>query len=81
MASGHYLYDLIVLQTDPLQEKTCGLTARVSRKWAGWDSDWEQRKLEARKKLKKRAESHLSAARIVSPLFAFHVPRHLKARR
>src|SRR3989304_2770424 len=43
-------------------------TARVSRKWAGWDSDWEQRKLEARKKLKKRAESHLSAARCVSPL-------------
>jgi hypothetical protein len=29
------------------------------------DKAWEQKKPEAKKKLKKRAESHLSAARIV----------------
>jgi len=42
-----------------------GLTARVTRKWAGLDSVWEREKLEARKVLEKRAESHLSGARIV----------------
>ncbi len=33
--------------------------------WAGVDSVWEQKKIEAKKGLKNRAESHLSGARIV----------------
>ena len=35
--------------------------------WAGVDSVWEQEKLEARKMLLNRAESHLSGARFVRP--------------
>jgi len=35
--------------------------------WAGVDSVWEQRKLEARKMLVNRAESHTSGARCVIP--------------
>ena len=31
--------------------------------WAGWDSVWEQEKLEARKMLENAAESHTSGAR------------------
>ena len=42
-----------------------GLTVCVTRKWVGVDSLWEQKKLEARKLLKKAAESHLSGARFV----------------
>ena len=42
-----------------------GLTVCVSRWWAGWDSLREQGKLEARKILENRAESHQSAARFV----------------
>jgi hypothetical protein len=34
-------------------------------RWASVDSAWEQKKLEARKRLKKRAEFHLSGARFV----------------
>jgi hypothetical protein len=41
------------------------LTAGVTRKWAGVDSAWEREKLEATQKAKKRADSHLSGARIV----------------
>jgi LSD1 subclass zinc finger protein len=41
-------------------------TVCVTRKWAGVDSVWEQEKLEARKMLENRAESHLSGARFVS---------------
>jgi hypothetical protein len=41
------------------------LTACVSRKWAGRGNAWEQDSAEALKTAKKRAESHLSAARIV----------------
>jgi len=41
-------------------------TVCVTRKWAGLDSVWEQKKLEARKVPVKRAESHLSGARCVS---------------
>ena len=42
-------------------------TAGVTRLgWEGVDKDWEREKLEARKKAKKRADSHLSGARIVS---------------
>ena len=41
------------------------LTASVTRKWAGVDSVWKWEKLEAAQKAKKRAESHLSGARIV----------------
>jgi hypothetical protein len=44
-------------------------TARVTRKWAGVDSAWEQEKLEARKILENAAESHTSGARGVSPHF------------
>jgi hypothetical protein len=33
--------------------------------WAGVDSVWEQKKLEARKMLVNRAESHTSGARFV----------------
>jgi len=44
-------------------------TACVTCVWAGVDSVWEQKKLEARKKPVKRGDSHLSGARIVSPLF------------
>jgi len=39
--------------------------------WAGVDSAWEQKKLEARKILENAAESHTSGARFVSLLFAF----------
>jgi len=46
-----------------------GLTVSVTRKWAGFDSAWEQEKLEARKLLEKCAESHLSGARIVRRFF------------
>jgi hypothetical protein len=40
-------------------------TVGVSGWWAGWDSAWEQEKLEARKMPKNGTESHQSAARIV----------------
>jgi len=36
--------------------------------WAGWDSVWEQEKLEARKILENAAESHTSGARFVGTL-------------
>jgi len=42
-------------------------TVGVTRKWAGVDSVWEQKKLEARKMLLNRADSHLSGARCVRP--------------
>jgi len=38
--------------------------------WAGVDSVWEQEKLEARKLLENRAESHTSGARFVGRGFA-----------
>jgi len=44
-------------------------TAGVTRKWAGVDSAWKQKKLEARKMLLNRADSHLSGARFVGTLF------------
>jgi len=44
-----------------------GLTASVTCKWAGVDSVWEQKNLEARKLPLKRADSHLSGARLVRP--------------
>ena len=37
--------------------------------WAGVDSVWEQKKLEARKMLENAAESHTSGARFVSLRF------------
>jgi len=40
----------------------CRLTVCVTRKWAGVDSAWEQRKLEARKMLENAAESPASSA-------------------
>jgi len=40
-------------------------TACVTGKWADVDKVWEREKLEATKKAKKRADSHLSGARIV----------------
>jgi len=41
------------------------LTVCVSRLWVGVDSARKREKLKARKMLKKRAESHKSAARFV----------------
>ncbi len=40
-------------------------TACVTCVWAGVDSVWEQKKLEARKMLENAAESHTSGARVV----------------
>jgi len=37
--------------------------------WAGVDSAWEQKKLEARKMLENAAESHTSGARFVGQFF------------
>jgi len=37
--------------------------------WAGVDSVWEQKKLEARKMLENAAESHTSGARFVRQRF------------
>ena len=44
------------------------LTVCVTCVWAGVDSAWEQYKLEARKMLVNRADSHLSGARFVGQL-------------
>jgi len=44
-------------------------TVCVSGLWAGRDSLWEAKKLEARKILENRAESHKSAARFVGRIF------------
>jgi hypothetical protein len=43
----------------------CLPTACVTRVWAGVDKVWEQKKLEARKMLVNRADSHTSGARFV----------------
>jgi len=48
-----------------------GITVCVSGVWAGVDNVWEQKKLEARKMLVSRAESHTSTARGVRPHFGF----------
>jgi len=50
--------DIILILTD-----VCGLTVCVTCVWAGVDSAWEQEKLEARKMLLNRADSHTSGAR------------------
>jgi hypothetical protein len=42
-------------------------TVCVTRKWAGVDNVRKREKLEARKLLENRAESHLSGARFVRP--------------
>ena len=55
------------------------LTVGVTRKWAGWDSAWEQEKLEARKMLENAAESHLSGARFVGLLFDCRMLCHHQA--
>jgi len=44
-------------------------TVCVTRKWAGVDSAWKQKKLEAGKMLENAAESHLSGARFVRDCF------------
>jgi hypothetical protein len=49
------------------------LTVCVTCVWAGVDSVWEQKKLEARKMLENAAESHTSGARFVSPLFVWQM--------
>jgi len=49
-------------------------TACVTRKWAGVDSVWEQEKLEARKMLLNRADSHLSGARFVGQPAGLQAP-------
>jgi hypothetical protein len=46
------------------------LTVCVTRVWAGVDKDWEQKKLEARKMLLNRADSHTSGARFVGRILA-----------
>jgi hypothetical protein len=46
-------------------------TAGVTRKWAGVDSVWEQKKIEARKMLENAAESHTSGARFVGQHFVW----------
>ncbi len=50
-----------------------GLTVGVTRVWAGVDSAWEQKKLEARKMLVNRAESHTSGARGVGRIFNYSI--------
>jgi len=49
---------------------TCPPTVCVTCVWAGWDSAWEQEKLEARKMPENAAESHTSGARGVGGLCA-----------
>ena len=44
-------------------------TVCVTCVWAGVDSAWEQKKLEARKMLENAAESHTSGARFVGRRF------------
>jgi hypothetical protein len=41
--------------------------------WAGVDNAWEQEKLEARKMLLNRADSHTSGARFVSLILSKHL--------
>jgi len=53
----------------------CRPTVCVSGGGAGVDSAWEQRKLEARKILENRADSHTSTARFVSPLISIGLGR------
>jgi hypothetical protein len=55
--------DFIFSLVSRLEDKR--LTVCVTRKWAGVDSLWEQKKLEARKMLENAAESHTSGARFV----------------
>ncbi len=45
-----------------------GITLCVIGRWAGVDSAWEQKKLEAREKLENGDESNLSSGRFVGPL-------------
>ena len=49
----------------PKEKNHDGLTVCVTCVWAGVDSAWEQKKLEARKMLENAAESHTSGARFV----------------
>jgi hypothetical protein len=42
--------------------------------WAGVDNAWEQEKLEARKMLENRAESHTSGARFVGQPAGLQAP-------
>ena len=46
-------------------------TVCVTCVWAGVDSLWEQKKLEARKILENAAESHTSGARFVGTLLPY----------
>ena len=58
---------------------TCRPTVCVTCVWAGVDSAWEQKKLEARKILENAAESHTSGARFVRHVLLislFFVLRH-----
>jgi len=61
-----------------LQFARDGLTVCVTCVWAGVDSAWEQEKLEARKMLVNRAESHTSGARFVGTLLTFEDSLPLK---
>ena len=55
----------------PQNTDLCRLTAGVTRWWAGVDTVWKREELKARDRLEKRADSHLSGARIVSLLLTF----------
>jgi hypothetical protein len=46
--------------------------------WAGVDNAWEQEKLEARKMLVNRADSHTSGARFVGTLLTLRLARQNK---
>jgi hypothetical protein len=48
-------------------------TVCVTCVWAGVDNAWEQEKLEARKMLVNRADSHTSGARFVGQFFALRL--------
>jgi hypothetical protein len=58
----------------------CCPTVCSSDLWAGRDSLWEQKKLEARKMLKNAAESPASSARFISRRFVVEIFDHQKER-
>jgi len=55
----------VLLLRPPRALIRCRRTVCVTRKWAGVDKDEKREKLEARKMLLNRADSHLSGARFV----------------
>jgi len=75
MAGKTRLRAMLIYQVESFsqpKEKACGLTVCVTCVWAGVDSAWEQKKLEARKMLVNRAESHTSGARFVRRILVIY---------